>query len=456
MSHEVPPPPSHPSVGSSGIEGEVENIESFRQREPETFRQYLARRRMVFVVAYVGYVCAYLVRNNFKLQSEAIRIANGWSLADVGLILTGFTISYGIGKFVMGIVVDNVSLRRIFAAALAASSLLAFVMGVVSQVWLLFLLMLCLGMVQGVLSPGSQSMIANWYPNRSRGAGIAVWNTSQNVGGALLPLILVWVATWGGASTIKLGFWVPGAMVLLLSFFFWKYGGDRLDAEGLPTLRAMYGRVGEPMAEEPVEGSQWQIMVKYVFTSRIIITIGLVNAILYFVRFGVTNWMPAFLGTEMGFTEEQYLTAFSALELIAIPGSFLFAWVAVKLPNRQTLVGAIGLLVLAGLVFTYMGVTSYPLLIAISGLMGALIYGPQLIVNILTLNFVPLKAAGAAVGFVGLFGYIVGELAANVLMPIFAEHMSWTFAFTFVSVSAVIAAVLYLSLTQKEKEVVAT
>ena len=391
-------------------------------------------------------------------RAEAIRIANGWSLADVGLILTGFTISYGIGKFVMGIVVDNVSLRRIFAAALAASSLLAFVMGVVSQVWLLFLLMLCLGMVQGVLSPGSQSMIANWYPNRSRGAGIAVWNTSQNVGGALLPLILVWVATWGGASTVKLGFWVPGAMVLLLSFFFWKYGGDRLDAEGLPTLRAMYGKVGEPMGRRArrrlavEDHGQVRLHQPHHHHDRT----G-ENAILYFVRFGVTNWMPAFLGTEMGFTEEQYLTAFSALELIAIPGSFLFAWVAVKLPNRQTLVGAIGLFVLGGLVFTYMGVTSYPLLIAISGLMGALIYGPpQLIVNILTLNFVPLKAAGAAVGFVGLFGYIVGELAANVLMPIFAEHMSWTFAFTFVSVSAVIAAVLYLSLTRKEKKVVAT
>ena len=38
--------------------------------------------------------------------------------------------------------------------------------------------------------------------------------------------------------------------------------------------------------------------------------------------------------------------------------------------------------------------------------MRALIHGPQLIVNIMTLNFVPPKAAGVAIGFVGLFGYI--------------------------------------------------
>ena len=73
--------------------------EAFRRKHPETFARYLARRRMVFLVAYVGYVCAYLVRNNFKLTSEALRLAHGWTLTDVGLILTAFTVTYGFGKF---------------------------------------------------------------------------------------------------------------------------------------------------------------------------------------------------------------------------------------------------------------------------------------------------------------------------------------------------------------------
>ncbi len=79
--------------------------EEFRQRHPETFARYLARRKMVFFVAYAGYVCAYLVRNNFKLTSEALRLANGWSLTQVGLILTAFTVTYGFGKFIMGMLV---------------------------------------------------------------------------------------------------------------------------------------------------------------------------------------------------------------------------------------------------------------------------------------------------------------------------------------------------------------
>lgn len=428
--------------------------EAFKRDHPETFARYVRRHWIVFAVAYFGYVCAYLVRNNFKLTSEAIRIENGWSLTQVGLILTGFTISYGIGKFVMGMVVDRVSLRKIFAGALGASSLVCILMGITNHIWLMFGLMLLLGTIQGVLSPGSQSMIANWFPNRSRGAAIAVWNTSQNLGGALLPLIVG--ATMGSAipGKIQMSFWIPAFIVLALSFVFWKFGGDRPEEEGLPNLRTIFGHAGVPMADEKPEGSAWHIMVKYVFTNRLILTIGFINAILYFLRFGVENWMPAFLGSEMGFTEAQYTMAFSVLEWIAIPGSFFFAWIAIKVPSHQSLVGGIGLLVLGALVYSYHVNTSYAMLLIISGVMGALIYGPQLIVNILTLNFVPLEASGTAVGFVGLFGYIVGELAANTVMPLLAQHISWSVAFIFLASTAVVAALLYFSLARAETKVV--
>lgn len=427
---------------------------AFKQQHPEKFSQYIKRHWTVFAVAYFGYVCAYLVRNNFKLTSETLRLENGWSLTQVGLILTGFTISYGIGKFVMGIVVDRVSLRKAFAGALGGSALVCILMGMVNQVWIMFGLMLLLGTIQGVLSPGSQSMIANWFPNRTRGAAIAVWNTSQNLGGALLPLMVGGIMGSSMSNRVQYSFWIPAAIVLVLSFVFWKFGGDRPEEEGLPTLREIYGKTGVPMAEVRPEGTAWQIMVKYVFTNRLIVTIGLINAILYFLRFGVLNWMPAFLGSEMGFTESQYTMAFSVLEWIAIPGSFFFAWVAVKLPNKQSLVGGIGLLILGVMVYAYHVNTNYTMLLIISGIMGALIYGPQLIINILTLNFVPLEASGTAVGFVGLFGYIVGELAANLVMPILAEHMSWSVAFMFLASTSIVAALLYFSLAKQEKTVV--
>lgn len=440
------------SAGSPGSQEEA--AELYRSAHPERFRSYLSRRKVVFLVAYVGYVCAYFVRNNFKLQSESIRLENGWSLTQVGIILTAFTITYGFAKFGMGAVADRVSLRKIFAGCLAASALICIGLGFTHNFVLLFILMLMLGVVQGALAPSSMAMIANWYPNKSRGSGIAIWNTSQNAGGAGLPLLITWLVTLVGPGNTWVGFLIPGALVLALSFWFWKQGGDRPEDEGKDRLSTIYGEFGEPQVEVAPDEGYMRIFVRFVLTSPVVLLIGLINAILYFLRFGITNWIPAFLGTEMGFSESQYLTAFSMLEWVAIPGCFIFAWIAIKAPNKQAIVGCVGLLLLAALIFIYMGNESYPVLLIVTGLMGGLIYGPQLIVNILTLNVVPLKAAGVAVGFVGLFGYIVGELAANLVMPILAEMLSWGASFTVLCLIALAGATIYLFLGSYEKKIV--
>ncbi len=45
---------------------------AYQQKEPEKFATFLKRQKMIFIVAFLGYVCAYLVRNNFKLMSKSI------------------------------------------------------------------------------------------------------------------------------------------------------------------------------------------------------------------------------------------------------------------------------------------------------------------------------------------------------------------------------------------------
>jgi MFS transporter, OPA family, glycerol-3-phosphate transporter len=439
---------------TGAVADEHDGVEEFRRKHPDTFVRYLARRKIVFLVAYIGYVCAYLVRNNFKLTSEKIRLASGWSLTEIGFILTAFTLTYGFGKFFMGMVVDRTSLRRTFALALGVSALICIGIGQIRSLPLLFVAMLLLGMAQGALAPASMTMIANWYPNKTRGSGIAIWNTSQNLGGAGLPLIITWLLTWAGPSNLAVAFWVPGVVVLALSVVFYRIGGDRPEVEGFGTLNDIYGVAGSSQVQHDSDTSYWAIMKVDVFTNPVVLTVAAVNALLYFLRFGILNWMPAFLGTEMGFSHAQYSTAFSILEWIAIPGSFFFAWLSVKYPNRQSIVGFWGLFILAGLILFYMGNRNYPLLLACTGAMGALIYGPQLIVNIMTLNFVSLRAAGVAIGFVGLFGYIVGEMCANLIMPVLAQYFSWTASLSFLAGISLVAGALYLSLRKREAQIV--
>ena len=54
----------------------------------------------------------------------------------------------------------------------------------------------------------------------------------------------------------------------------------------------------------------------------------------------------------------------------------------------------------------------------------------------------------------GLFGYIVGEMAANLVMPILADVLDWGASFTLLSAFGLIGAVLYLSLRKREQKIV--
>lgn len=432
----------------------VDDARQYRTANPEKFSQYLARRKVVFAVAYIAYVCAYLVRNNFKLTSEALRLEHGWTLTSIGLVLTGFTIAYGFGKFFMGMVADRFPLRLVLSVSLGVSALLCIAIGFIHSLPLLFAVMLALGLVQGALAPTTMAMIANWYPNRTRGSRIAVWNTSQNLGGAALPLIIVGLLALTGPNNLAIVFWAPGLVVFIISFIFFRIGGDLPSKEGFGSLTEMYGKEGEPQVEVFEGDTYWGVLRRDVFTSRLVITLAGINALLYFARFGIVNWMPAFLGTEKGYSVEQVQVSMSVLEWVAIPGSFLFAWVSIKIPNKQSIVGALGLVCLSGVVMVYLINGNYWITLISAGVIGALIYGPQLIVNVMTLNVVPLRAAGVAVGFVGLSGYLVGELGANLIMPILAETFSWTASLVFLAGVSLVGALLYIGLRKRELEVV--
>lgn len=445
----------------------MEQKEIYQKNNPEKFAAFLKRQKMVFLVAFIGYVCAYLVRNNFKLMSKVIMVTNNWSKKDISMLLSCLTISYGLAKFYMGALGDKVNLRKLYAGCLFLSAVICIIIGFynTSIPALAILLVLC-GVVQGALAPSSQNMIANYFPNKTRGAAIAGWNISQNAGSALLPLILASLTGMGlivpKTGNILLAFLVPGIFVILVSLFCWKYGGSNPEDEGLDSLRTMYGDKGESniaSEEEKANLTYGQLIWKYVFCNKALLLVAAVNIALYFVRFAIEDWMPIYLHEVANVPDAQAHLAISILEWIAIPGSLVFAYFAVRVPNKMAKIGAVGLFALSVFIiiyerFTANGVPNYLAFLVICGVLGALVYGPQLIVNILTIDFVPLNVAGTAIGFVGVTAYLIGNLGANWIMPIIADNFGWFWSYVIVAMLSAFAAIGYLILAKKEEKVI--
>src|ERR687894_2864899 len=76
--------------------------------DPAIDRAYRRHRRSVFVGIFIGYAGYYLVRNNLALAiPDILRDYPQHSKAELGLALTGLSISYGLSKFLMGAVSDR-------------------------------------------------------------------------------------------------------------------------------------------------------------------------------------------------------------------------------------------------------------------------------------------------------------------------------------------------------------
>ena len=86
---------------------------------------------------------------------------------------------------------------------------------------------------------------------------------------------------------------------------------------------------------------------------------------------------------------------------------------------------------------------------------GFSIYGPIALIGIQALSFVPKNAAGTAAGFVGLFGYLLGDaiLSKIVVGQIAGSSLGWNTIFWMFIMGAMLAMVISMVTWRKELKV---
>lgn len=152
-----------------------------------------------FLVVFSVYIAMYLIRYNFKASSGMLKEQLGFSTTQLGQIGLAFSITYGIGKTLLGYFVDGKNAKRIISGLLMLSAVCVLLMGVVlstEQHPMGFLLLLwgLSGLCQSVGGPASYATIMKWTPRAQRGRWLGLWNTSHNIGGAMAGLLALWGA----------------------------------------------------------------------------------------------------------------------------------------------------------------------------------------------------------------------------------------------------------------------
>jgi OPA family glycerol-3-phosphate transporter-like MFS transporter len=353
----------------------------------------------------------------------------------LGSALTALSIAYGVSKFLMGSVSDRSNPRYFFPLGLLLSAVILFVNGTVKAVFASVALLIALqalnGWVQGMGWPPCGKTMVHWFGTRERGRTVSLWNVAHNVGGGLVATFAVWGVAlfhdWGAKLYFNA---MVAALVAVAVFFLMR---DTPQSCGLPPVEE-YRRDYPPdySADHERTLSFREIFLGHVLGNRFLWAIAVANAFVYFVRYGVVNWIPTYLETAKGFSFRQSSTAWTLYEFAAIPGTIACGWVSDKVFHGRRAPATIlfmGLTLLAVLV--YWSNLRGPIWIDYAALLaiGFLIYGPIMIIGLHALDLVPKKAAGTAAGFTGFFGYVFGSAVAGTGVGWIADHWGWNGVF---------------------------
>jgi sugar phosphate permease len=146
-------------------------------------------------------IITYIHRVGFATASAEFKTVLGLTDTHIGRLMAVFMIGYGIFEVPWGLLADRFGVRNVLAAiilggstltaCLALVGLLPGVLGLIVAV--LILLRFAFGAFQAGTFPAISRMMADWMPTTERGSAQgSVWMASR-MGGALAPLLVVWM-----------------------------------------------------------------------------------------------------------------------------------------------------------------------------------------------------------------------------------------------------------------------
>ncbi len=381
---------------------------------------YRRLRWQVFTGIFVGYAGFYLVRNNFALAMPAILKAHPeYTKAQLGSAMTGLALAYGLSKFIMGSVSDRSNPRWFMSLGLLLSCGITALFGLWPAIYGSLALIIGLqslnGWVNGMGWPPSGKTMVHWWSTKERGFTVGSWNVAHNIGGAAIAIFATWSVgyfnDWGATFYFNAAIAACVAVVIMVLL------RDTPQSCGLPPIE-QYKNDYPPdyTVQHERTLSFKEIFIGYVLNNKFLWFIAIANAFIYFVRYGVLNWIPTYLQLSKGFNFKEAGFAYTAFELAGIPGTILCGLISDKVFKGRRAPATI-----LFMAFTLAGVIVYwlnekgPLWLDITALIaiGFFIYGPIMLVGLHALDLVPKKAAGTAAGFTGFFGYAFGSAIAG-------------------------------------------
>lgn len=371
----------------------------------EMRRAYERRRWAVFLSVLFGYATFYTCRMNFSVAKKAMLDAGVMTATEMGVVGSALLFVYSAGKLINGFLADRCHIGRFMGTGLLLSAIANVALGFHPSVSVFLVLWGLNGWVQSTGSAPSVVALSHWFAKKERGTRYGIWSASHSIGEGLSFVgTAVLVAQFGWAW----GFWGPGLFGILVALVLYRTLADRPPTYGLPPVHEYRGEPPETAAREQasVGALQWEVL-----KHPGVWILALASGCLYVGRYGVGNWGPLYLQTAKGYSAAAAGSVMAAYPIANLLGSVTSGFVSDRIfgSRRNIPVFLYGMLEVLSLLALYWIPPGNPWLdsavLAVFGfgMGGLLVY----LGGLMAIDLVSRRAAGAAMGLVGLSSYLV-------------------------------------------------
>lgn len=401
----------------------------------------------MFVGFFVGYAVLYFCRKNISNAMPLIGTDLGYSNTQLGIIGSTLYVTYGLGKFLNGVIADRANIRTYLATALIASGLINIAFASISTLYLLALVWGLNGWFQSMgIAPIARGMTV-WFPPDNRATRWAFWTCSHQAGTALVMALTAWIATWG---TWRDFFYIPAGLCIAVGVGLLFLLADTPSSVGLPPVSAIEK---EQVAAD--SGDHWSELVKHVLLNRNVWIVGLIDLCVYVVRYGTLDWTTKFMIEDKGYEKADAMFRAGMMPVAGVVGVLVLGVSADRLfGTRYRAVNIVSLAMLGVCMYGFYAVgpgQPWLDLLFLTGI-GFFVEGPQSILG--GVGAVDAggsaRVAAAAVGLVGILSY-AGATLSGVGTGWFIDHYRWAGAYTFWIVCSGIGLLLCLFVWREKR-----
>ncbi len=377
-------------------------------------------------MTYIAYASYYLARLNFSVALPSISGDLQYSKFALGLIGGAFSVSYAIGQFVNGQLVDSLGAKRIAFVGLILSAVMSALFGYADLLILFIIIWSINGYFQSMGWPSVVKIISNWFKS-SIGTVGGAFGSCFLVGNMIAwPLLGYITANFGWRTAFS----APSLLLVLMAVVFYLYV-DESPEEGKYPKR--------------IDISSVRFRLRRILLSKKIVVVSLAYTSLQFVRSGFTLWAPSYLFEIYNLSLDVAGYVAAMIPLGGIMGSAIFGWLSDRAKGSGRLpIILISILFLSLILLAFYNAASYSLQLGIAILFfsGLTLYGPHtLMTTVIPMEHKESQSVASVAGFIDGAGYI-GATFADPFIGWLVDTQGWNGAVTFWLASSLSSAFL--------------